>query len=278
MENKLSRMDVLRGAAEAIRNTLGTAEIGLVLGSGLGGFVDALSSKACMDAAQIPGYPTSSAPGHAGKWWVGTLAGRRVYMLQGRVHFYEGRPMDDVTMYVRLMKLLGVKALILTNAAGCVNTDWKPGNLMLINDFINFNGWNPLIGPNLDEMGPRFPDMSVTCDPTLRSECLAQAQRLGIPLRQGIYMWFSGPSYETPAEVRMARLLGADAVGMSTVPELIVARHCGLPAMGISCLTNMATGILAQPLSHSEVTEAAAQAQASFQALLAGLIGGVKLP
>ena len=256
-------------AADTVRAHCGTAEIGIVLGSGLGDFVHQLEQGVCVDYADIPGFPVSTVPGHAGKWWSGLLCGKRVFMLQGRFHTYEGYSQRELTMYVRMMKLLGVHTLILTNAAGCVNTAWQPGDLMIMTDFINYSGQNPLIGANLDSFGPRFPDMSHVCDPALVRLCAAQAEKYGLPIpRQGVYMWFNGPCFETPAEIRMARVLGADAVGMSTVPEAIVARHCGLRVLGISCLTNMAAGILDQPLTHEEVTETANRVKGTFTSLL----------
>lgn len=262
------RMNKLQTAADYIRAHVGTAEIGVVLGSGLGNYVTALTDAKYVDYADIPGFPISTAPDHAGRWWTGMLQGKRVCMMQGRFHAYEGYGMDEVTMYVRVMKLLGVKSLILTNAAGCVNLDWTPGTLMMISDHINYAGMNPLIGPNLDAFGPRFPDMSTTYTPRLREICRQQAEALGITLREGVYMWFSGPSYETPAEIRMARVVGADAIGMSTAPEAIIAAHCGMEVLGISCMTNMAAGICNTPLSHKEVTEIAAQVEGRFRQLL----------
>ena len=262
----------IQAAAEKVRKQLGEADLAIVLGSGLGGHVDVLEDARSIPYAEIPGFPVSTAPGHEGRWWVGRSHGKRVYMLQGRFHFYEGYELDEVTMYVRMMKLLGVKALILTNASGCVNKAWQPGDLMLISDCINYSGRNPLIGPNDDIFGPRFPDMSEAYSRRLRTLCAAQAERLGINLREGVYMWFSGPSYETPAEIRMARILGADAVGMSTVPETIVARHCGIEVLGICCLTNMAAGILDQPLNHQEVVEIAGRVQSTFRALLDAVV------
>ena len=271
----MKQTERIEKAAEVIRERLGSAEIGIVLGSGLGSYAETLEDARCVPCAEIPDYPVSTAPGHVGRWWAGTLGGRRVYMLEGRVHYYEGYSLDDVTLYVRMMKLLGVKMLILTNAAGCVNTAWQAGDLMLLTDFINYAGANPLRSENLDGMGPRFPDMSEAYSRRLASVCEAQAEKLGITLRKGVYMWFSGPSYETPAEIRMARIVGADAVGMSTVPETIVARHSGIEVLGISCLTNMAAGILDQPLSHAEVTEAARRVQDGFRALLDATIAAM---
>lgn len=259
-------------AADFLKERLGSADIGIVLGSGLGDYVEALENADFVDYRDIPGFPVSTVPGHAGRWWVGMLRGKRVFMMQGRFHAYEGYDLRDVTMYVRVMKLLGVHTLILTNAAGCVNKAWKPGDLMVLNDCINFSGKNPLTGANLDEFGPRFPDMSRAYDRELIRLCHKEADRLGVPLREGVYMWFNGPCFETPAEIRMARILGADAVGMSTVPETIVARHCGMRVMGVSCMTNMAAGILDQPLNHLEVMEVANRVKDTFRKLLDAVI------
>ncbi len=260
-------------AADYVMEKLGEADIGIVLGSGLGDYAEELTDGRFAAYQDIPGFPVSTVAGHAGRWWAGNLKGKRVYMMQGRFHAYEGYDLWDVTMYVRVMKRLGVKTLVLTNAAGCVNTAWQPGDLMIVTDCINFSGKNPLIGPNLDEFGLRFPDMTRAYDRELTALCQAQADRLGLTnVRQGVYMWFNGPSYETPAEIRMARLLGADAVGMSTVPETIVARHCGMRVLGVSCMTNMAAGILDQPLNHAEVMAAADQATSSFRRLLSATV------
>lgn len=261
--NELCRM------ADVIRTAVGEAEIGMILGSGLGDYVEALENEKYIDYKDIPGFPVSTVAGHAGRWWTGTLHGKRVCMMQGRVHAYEGYDLAHITSPVRIMKLLGVKTLILTNAAGGVNTSFRPGDLMMLTDCINVSGKNPLTGPNLDEFGPRFPDMSRAYDPELIDLCARQAERLGITtIQRGVYCWFNGPCYETPAEIRMARILGADAVGMSTVPETIVARHCGLRVLGISCITNMAAGILDQPLDHKEVMEVADRVKSTFRRLL----------
>ena len=262
----------MRQTAQAIRDTVGGADIGVVLGSGLGDYVEALENARYIDYKDIPNFPVSTAPGHAGRWWTGTLHGRRVCMMQGRFHAYEGYGLDEVTLPVRIMKLLGVQTLILTNAAGGVNLTFRPGTLMILTDCINFSGKNPLTGPNLDQFGPRFPDMSRCYDRELIALCQGQADRLGIPVRQGVYMWFNGPCYETPAEIRLARVVGADAVGMSTVPETIVARHCGIRVLGVSCITNMAAGILDQPLCHEEVTEVANRVRTTFRSLLDAVI------
>lgn len=255
-------------AAEYLRAELGSAKTAIVLGSGLGNFAEKLSGGKAVDYAKIPNFPISTVAGHAGKWWRGELCGKTVFMLQGRIHSYEGYGLDQVTMYVRIMKLLGVENLVLTNAAGCVNTNWNAGDLMLIDDFINLSGKNPLTGPNMDQFGVRFPDMSQAYNAALREKCSHAAEKNSISLRHGVYAWMNGPCYESPAEIRMIRVLGADAVGMSTVPETIVANHCGMKVLGISCLTNMAAGILPQPLSHKEVQEAANRVQDTFQQLL----------
>ncbi len=268
----MTYFEKVNAAAEFIHSHIGAAETCIVLGSGLGDFASALSDGHFVRYSEIPGFPVSTVPGHAGCLWAGVLHGKRVYMMQGRFHAYEGYDLEDVTLYVRVMKLLGVRTLILTNAAGCVNLDWKPGDLMMLTDFINFSGKNPLTGPNRDEFGPRFPDMSRVYDRELLELGRQEAEQLGITIRQGVYMWFNGPCFETPAEIRMARTLGADAVGMSTVPESIVAAHCGMRVLGISCLTNMAAGILDQPLTHTEVMETAQRVKTDFTALLSAIV------
>ena len=268
----MATYEQIEAAARTIRERVGEAEIGVILGSGLGDYAQAIEDAKYIDYKDIPGFPVSTAPGHAGRWWTGTLHGKRVCMMQGRFHAYEGYDLSEVTMPVRVMALLGVKTLIVTNAAGGVNLDFTPGDLMILTDCINFSGKNPLTGPNLDQFGPRFPDMSRCYDRELIALCQQQADRLGIPVRQGVYMWFNGPCYETPAEIRLARILGADAVGMSTVPETIVARHCGIRVLGVSCSTNMAAGILDQPLCHEEVTEVANRVRTTFRSLLDAVI------
>ena len=268
----MATYEQIEAAARTIRERVGEAEIGVILGSGLGDYAQAIEDAKYIDYKDIPGFPVSTAPGHAGRWWTGTLHGKRVCMMQGRFHAYEGYDLSEVTMPVRVMALLGVKTLIVTNAAGGVNLAFNPGDLMILTDCINFSGKNPLTGPNLDQFGPRFPDMSRCYDRELIALCQQQADRLGIPVRQGVYMWFNGPCYETPAEIRLARILGADAVGMSTVPETIVARHCGIRVLGVSCITNMAAGILDQPLCHEEVTEVANRVRTTFRSLLDAVI------
>ena len=259
-------------AAEKIRRECGTAEIAVVLGSGLGDYAERLTGGKTIPYAEIPHFPVSTVEGHAGNWHAGTLYGKRVYVMQGRFHAYEGYAMEEVTMPIRVMAQLGVKTLLLTNAAGGVNTSFPPGCLMLIEDVINLSGKNPLVGPNLKEFGPRFPDMTYALDPALKKLAKETARELDIPLEQGVYCWLMGPSYETPAEIRALRILGADAVGMSTVPEIIVGRHCGMRVMGISCITNMAAGILDKELDMYEVIETGKRVKDTFAKLLDGMI------
>ena len=265
-------METIETAAKAIEAVCGKADIAVVLGSGLGGYVDALEDAKSLSYADIPGFPVSTVPGHAGRWWVGTLHGKRVYMMQGRFHSYEGYDQQTVTLPIRVMSKLGVKTLVVTNASGGVNTSFEPGDLMLIEDFINLSGKNPLTGPNLDEFGPRFPDMTYAYAPALKKLAFEVAEKLNIKLQKGIYCWMNGPTYETPAEIRMARTLGADAVGMSTVPETIVGRHCGMDVLGFSCITNMAAGVLDQPINHEEVMETGARVKVTFRNLIDGVI------
>lgn len=262
-------MDKIHAAAEYLRGRIGQMpEIGMVLGSGLGDFADTLENPMRIPFAEIPGFPVPTVSGHAGALVFGRKRGRDVAVLQGRIHFYEGLPQSEITIPVRVQAALGVKTLILTNACGGVNTAFRPGDLMLISDHINYSFANPLIGPNLDEFGPRFPDVSDVYTASLRTQIRAAARDAGIPLQEGVYMMFTGPNYETPAEVRMARIVGADAVGMSTVPEALVAAHSGVQVVGISCITNMAAGVLDRKLDHSEVVETAARVHDTFHRLL----------
>ena len=243
-------------------------EIGLILGSGLGSLADAIEDAEYYNYSDIPNFPTSTVEGHAGRLVIGKLGNKQVVAMQGRFHYYEGYSLDKVTFPVRVMKLLGVSKLIVTNAAGAVNKDFHAGDLMIITDHINFCGSNPLVGHNIDEFGPRFPDMCEAYNIELRNKVLEAGKELGIKLQQGVYVMFSGPTYETPAEVRFARIMGGDAVGMSTVPEVIVANHCGIKTVGISCLTNMAAGILDQPLNHEDVIETSARDRNDFIKLM----------
>lgn len=269
MMDEMKRIDE---AAAKVLAVCGKADIGVILGSGLGDYAEALEDAVKLPYSEIPGFPRSTVAGHAGMWCCGTLYGKRVVMMQGRFHYYEGYGMKDVTLPVRVMQKIGVKTLIVTNAAGGVNLGYHPGELMVIGDMFSMTAQNPLIGPNLDAFGPRFPDMSCAFDKELRALAHECANEQGFALREGIYAQMTGPTYETPAEIRMLRTLGADAVGMSTVPEVIVARHGGMRVLGISCITNMAAGILDQPLNHAEVTETANRVKEQFRNLLDRII------
>ncbi len=247
-------------------------EIGLILGSGLGSLADSIENPEFYPYEELPHFPVSTVEGHAGRLVVGMLNGKCVVAMQGRFHYYEGYAFNEVTFPVRVMKSIGVEKLIVTNACGAVNESFKPGDLMIITDQINFSGDNPLIGKNLDEFGPRFPDLSNAYSKDLVEKAKGVANKLNIDIKTGVYMMFSGPTYETPAEIRMSRVFGADAVGMSTVPEVIVAAHCGMKVLGISCLTNMAAGILDQPLNHEEVMETSAKVKETFTKLMNEII------
>ena len=240
----------------------------LVLGSGLGFLGDAVEDPVAVPYGEIPHFKHSTAPGHKGRLVFGVLRGRRVAVMQGRLHHYEGYSYQEVAYAVRVARLLGARTLVVTNAAGCVNTAWSAGDLMLITDHVKIFMESPLRGPNLDQFGPRFPDASHLYTPRLQTLAREKAEALGVPLRQGVYMYFPGPQYETPAEVRLARTLGADAVGMSTAPEVIVAGHAGMEVLGLTLLSNMAAGILDQPLSEEEVLTAAEAAKGKFSALV----------
>ena len=254
------------------RQTTFAPDMGLVLGSGLGGFADELDGAVVLPFSDIPGFPVPSVEGHAGALVLGTYKGKRVAALRGRVHYYEGYTQQEITIPVRVMHRLGAKTLLLTNAAGGINLGFSQGALMLITDHINYSGQNPLMGPNLDDFGPRFPDMSEIYTKTCREKLLAKAEEMGIELQQGVYMMYMGPSYETPAEIRAFRGMGADAVGMSTVPEAIIARHCGMQVIGISCITNMAAGVLDAPLNHNEVMETADRVREQFTSVVGASI------
>ena len=245
-----------------------TPEIGIVLGSGLGDFARLVDRKAEVSYASLPGFPVSTVAGHAGKLIFGYVRAVPVVVMQGRVHYFEGYSMNEVVAPIRLMGLLGAKKLLLTNAAGGVNTSFTPGDLMLITDHISAFVPSPLRGENPQELGPRFPDMSRVYDEEMGRAVLEAGEKLGESLQQGVYLQWQGPNYETPAEIRMFRTLGADAVGMSTVCEAIAARHMGLRVCAVSCITNMACGILPQPLSHEEVQQTANRVKDKFQALV----------
>lgn len=244
-------------------------EFGLILGSGLGELAEEVENAIVIDYADIPNWGKSTVVGHAGRLVYGDLAGRKVLALQGRFHFYEGNPMEIVTFPVRVMKALGCHSVVVTNAAGGIG--YGPGTLMLINDHINMTGTNPLIGENLEEFGPRFPDMSKAYTPEYRQVAYKVADKLGIKLSEGVYLGCSGPTYETPAEIRAFKTLGADAVGMSTVPEVIVAAHSGLKVLGISCITNHAAGFQ-EELNHEEVVEVTTRIKEDFKGLVKAIL------
>ncbi len=259
-----------RESADYLRARVGdfSPEILMILGSGLGYLGDVVEEPVAVSYQDIPHFKSSTAPGHKGRLVFGLLRGRRVAVMQGRMHHYEGYSYEEVAYAVRTLRLLGAKTLLVTNAAGGVNTRFQVGDIMLITDHIKIFMESPLRGPNLEEFGPRFPDMSFLYTPALQQTARRCAQAQGIPLREGVYMYFPGPQFETPAEVRLARVLGADAVGMSTVPEAIVAGHCGMDVLGFTLVTNMAAGVLPQPLSGEEVNAAAEAARDKFSALI----------
>lgn len=247
-------------------------KIALVLGSGLGAFADEFAKAVKIPYAKIPHFPRSTAIGHAGQLVIGTVEGVEVAGMQGRVHLYEGYAVKGVAFPVRVFARMGVKAIVLTNAAGGIKKDFTQGRLVVLRDHINLQAANPLTGPNDEHFGQRFPDMSTAYDRKFRELTLAEGRRLGIDLGEGVYAALAGPSYETPAEIRYLRSIGADLVGMSTVPEVIAARHCGIRVLGISCVTNAAAGVLDQPLDHKEVLETAERVKGQFIALLRAVI------
>lgn len=265
-------MDRMNEAVKYIQTKFsGTIEIGLVLGSGLGMVADLVENPVVIPYKDIPHFPVSTVEGHAGELVIGTLQGRTVVVMKGRFHLYEGYGVDKVAFPIRVMRRLGVEKLLVTNASGGVNTAYRPGDLMLIADHLNFQFTNPLIGANVDEFGPRFPDMSEAYSRRLRAVAHEVAKEQGLALQEGVYFGLLGPSYETPAEIRMIRTLGGDAVGMSTVAETITARHAGIEVLGISCISNMAAGILDQPLSHAEVIETTERVKETFLKLVLGI-------
>lgn len=244
-------------------------KVALILGSGLGEFADEMQQETVIDYAEIQDFPVSTVPGHKGRFVFGYIQGVPAVVMQGRVHYYEGYPITDVVLPVRLMRKMGAEILFLTNAAGGMNPEFRPGDFMMITDQISNFVPSPLIGPNLDDWGPRFCDMSNIYRKELQEILKGAAKDLGISLKEGVYIQLTGPNYETPAEVRMCRILGADAVGMSTACEAVAANHCGMQVCGISCITNMACGITDKPLSHEEVQKAADEAAPHFKSLLA---------
>jgi purine-nucleoside phosphorylase len=273
----MTYIETVDEAVAAVRKRAGDAvpDVAIVLGSGLGDFAGQLKDAVSIPYGDLPHWPASKVIGHEGRLVIGTLAGKRVAALSGRAHFYEGHDLRTVTFATRVIGRLGVKALILTNAAGGINTALTPGMLMIMDDHINLLGSNPLVGANEDRFGARFPDMSEVYSKRLRGLADSVAQTQGLRIGHGVYVAVHGPSYETPAEIRAFRTMGADAVGMSTVPEAIVARHMGVEVLGISCITNAAAGVLPQPLNHSEVMDVAKQVKGAFAALLEGIIAGL---
>jgi len=265
--------DRVEKSAATVRSRCGALpETAIVLGSGLGDFAGTLVDAVTMPYGDLPYWPASRVVGHEGQLVIGNVGGTRVAALSGRAHFYEGHDLGTVVFATRVMGRIGVRRLILTNAAGGINTGFAQGALMIIDDHINMLGSNPLIGMNDDRFGTRFPDMSEVYSARLRRIADDAARAKGVPVSHGIYIAVHGPSYETPAEIRFFRTIGADAVGMSTVPEAIAARHMGIEVLGISCITNMAAGVLPQPLVHDEVMETARRVRGSFIALLEGIV------
>jgi purine-nucleoside phosphorylase len=266
--------DRVTETAEWLRaHGFGGADVGIVLGSGLGAFADGLTDATGADYHEIPHWPAAAVIGHAGRLVAGTVNRRRVLALSGRAHFYEGHDLRTVTFATRVLGTLGITRLILTNAAGGINTSFSQGALMVMDDHINLLGSNPLVGPNEDRFGFRFPDMTEVYSKRLRAIADDVAREIKLSIEHGVYIAVHGPSYETPAEIRAFRTMGADAVGMSTVPEAIVARQMGIEVLGLSCITNMAAGVLPQPLHHDEVMETARRVRGQFIALLEGIIG-----
>ena len=265
--------DELGTAVETIRSrTDVTPAVGVVLGSGLGGFADALEDAVEITYADIPGWPVATAAGHAGRLVLGTFGGASVAVMRGRAHLYEGLPPAKVVFGVRVLGLLGIRTLVLTNAVGAIDDNLEPGQLVVISDHLNLQGQSPLVGPNDESLGPRFPDMSDAYDPELRAAARSAAERLGLDLGEGVYAAWLGPAFETPAEIRMLRVLGADIVGMSTVPEVLAARHMGIRCLAVSCVTNLAAGVSPEPIDPDHVLEVGAQAAGSLVSLLRELV------
>ncbi len=266
-------VQAIDGAVAYVRSKSGIQpQVGVILGSGLGNVVDAVDVDASIPYGEIPGARASTVMGHQGRMIIGRANGVDVAIMQGRVHFYEGYEMDEVMFLSRVLGRLGIRKLIVTNAAGGINTSFQPGDLMLISDHINLMGVNPLRGPNVEALGVRFPDMSEAYPESLRNVAKDVAASMNLQLQEGVYLALSGPTYETPAEIRAFRVLGADAVGMSTVPEVIAMAHMQIPVLGISCITNMAAGILKQKLTHQEVMDTTARVQREFTQLVLGVL------
>ncbi len=271
-----SLFDRIQETVAAVRTRVTAApQVGLILGSGLGSFANGFDHAEGIDYAELPGFPRSHVVGHAGRLVLGERSGVRCVAMQGRVHMYEGHTAAQVAFPARVLVALGAKVLIVTNAAGGLNPTWAPGTLMLIRDHLDLLRDHPLRGPNDDRLGPRFPDMTTAYAPELRALARRAAADAGIALQEGVYVAMPGPCYETPAEVKMLQGLGADATGMSTVPEVVVARHMGARVIGISCITNQAAGITGEPLSHDEVTQTATRVRSTFELLLDTILGAL---
>ncbi len=265
--------DELDAAAAAVRaRTETTPAVGVVLGSGLGAFADAVEDAVEVPYADIPGWPRATAVGHAGRLVLGSFGGVPVAVMRGRAHLYEGLSPTEVVFGIRVLGQLGIRTLVLTNAVGAIDDSLRPGQLVLISDHLNLQAQSPLVGPNDESLGPRFPDMSDAYDPELRAAAKAAAEQLGLDLGEGVYAAWLGPAFETPAEIRMLRTLGADTVGMSTVPEVLAARHMGIRCLAVSCVTNLAAGISPEPIDHEQVLEVGARAADSLVALLRELV------
>jgi len=266
-------MDDIKKVADIINKQIDIKpEIGLILGSGLGVMANEIEDPVYINYSDLPSFPVSTVKGHRGRFVIGSLDGKNIIAMQGRFHYYEGYTMQDIVLPVRIMSLLGVKKLIVTNAAGGINLNYKAGRFMLITDHINLMGDNPLRGKNIDEFGPRFPDMTEAYNKDLISVAEKVAADKGIIVNKGIYAGLGGPNYETPAEIRYLRNCGADAVGMSTIPEVIVANHMSMKVLGISCITNMAAGVLPEPLNHEEVMKIAEKVKPKFAVLIKGIL------
>ncbi|MDG5787680.1 purine-nucleoside phosphorylase [Evansella sp. AB-P1] len=267
------RLEQMMEAVEFIKNKVDfTPQIGMILGSGLGELAEDIEDPVEISYKDIPHFPSSTVVGHKGQLVIGYLEGKRVVAMQGRFHYYEGYSMQEVTLPVRVMKLLGCESLIVTNACGGMNEKFQPGDLMLIEDHINFTGANPLIGHNIDELGPRFPDMSHAYTPQLREHAQKVVENLDFTLQRGVYAGVSGPTYMSAAELIMLRKLGGDVVGMSTVPEVIIARHMNMNVLGISCITDMAIGETIEGITHEEVMEVAERAKPRFKSLVRSVL------
>ncbi|MFP5490551.1 MAG: purine-nucleoside phosphorylase [Bacteriovoracia bacterium] len=264
-------------AAQYLRSKIAvTPEIGIVLGSGLGIYVDHIEDRITIPYTDIPHFHRTTVEGHDGRLIFGKVKGKSVVALSGRLHAYEGYPMEDVVLPVRVMALLGVKTLFVTNASGGINSNYHPGDLVIIEDHMNLSGRNPLVGPNLNQLGPRFPDMSEAYPKELRELLKASGKTHGIEMKSGVYCWLLGPTYETPAEIRMLAKLGGDMVGMSTVPEVIAAAHLGIRVAGVACITNYAAGLKPEKLNHADVKLVAQKAMAGFATVLTETIQGLK--